>query len=242
MLIAVVVKIRPRKACNYPSLRSFGWVSYDKVGGLCYSGKLGSRSETRASDLRSYWGLWWNGIEIRLYEEFESEYSPWTCSVGRSAGGTLCGPTYTFTCGVDGRTEKNNIGDTCLRSQELSGALVEWNKATYLRRKRNCVISEDLLNWQTCRGHSVSPTLEFHMWRRRQDRKKGGFSHDFSLVLAPVSPSISRRARLAIVPFLWLVYRRAFPAPPRHTGGMRQVLEPFLPPRHAGGMRQVFDG
>ena len=26
------VKIRPRKACNYPNLRSFGWVSYDKVG------------------------------------------------------------------------------------------------------------------------------------------------------------------------------------------------------------------
>ena len=36
------VKIRPRKACDYPNLRSFGWVSYDKVGVL-YSGKLGSR-------------------------------------------------------------------------------------------------------------------------------------------------------------------------------------------------------
>ena len=57
----------------------------------------------------------------------------------------------------------------------------------------------------------------------------GGFSHDFSLVLAPVFPSISTRARLAIVPFLWLVCRRAFPAPPHHTGGLRQVLEPFLP-------------
>ena len=55
-------------------------------------------------------------------------------------------------------------------------------------------------------------------------------SHGFSLVLAPVFLSISTRARLAIVPFLWLVCRRAFPAPPRHTGGMRQVLEPFLPP------------
>ena len=42
----------------------------------------------------------------------------------------------------------------------------------------------------------------------------GGFSHDFSLVLAPVFPSISTRARLAIVPFLWLVCRRAFSAPP----------------------------
>ena len=45
-----------RKACNYPNLRPFGWVSYDMVGGL-YSGKLGSRSETRAFDLRSYPGL-----------------------------------------------------------------------------------------------------------------------------------------------------------------------------------------
>ena len=40
------VKIRPQKACNYPNLRSFGWVSYDKVGVL-YSGKLGNRSEAR---------------------------------------------------------------------------------------------------------------------------------------------------------------------------------------------------
>ena len=38
------VKIRPRKACNDPKLRSFGLVSYDKVGVLC-SGKLGNRSE-----------------------------------------------------------------------------------------------------------------------------------------------------------------------------------------------------
>ena len=41
----------------------------------------------------------------------------------------------------------------------------------------------------------------------------GGFSHDLSLVLAPVFPSMSTRARFAIVPFLWLVCRRAFPAP-----------------------------
>ena len=40
----------------------------------------------------------------------------------------------------------------------------------------------------------------------------GGFSHDFSFVLAPVFPSISTRARLAIVPFLWF------------------AVEPFLPP------------
>ena len=71
----------------------------------------------------------------------------------------------------------------------------------------------------------------------------GGLSHDFSLKLAHMFPSISTRACLAIVPFLWLVCRRAFPAPARHTGGMRQVLEPFpRPPRHTGGMRQVFDG
>ena len=60
-------KIRPRKACNYPNLRSFGWVSYDKVGGL-FSGKLGIRSEARASDLRSYPGLWWKRIKLYLYE------------------------------------------------------------------------------------------------------------------------------------------------------------------------------
>ena len=62
-----VVKIRPRKACRYPNLRSFGWVSYDKVGGL-YSGKLGIGSEARASDLRSYPGLWWKRIKLHLYE------------------------------------------------------------------------------------------------------------------------------------------------------------------------------
>ena len=60
-LDTAVVKIRPRKACRYPNLRSFGWVSYDKVGGL-YSGKLGIRSEARASDLGSYPGLWWKRI------------------------------------------------------------------------------------------------------------------------------------------------------------------------------------
>ena len=85
------VEIRPRKACNYPNLRSFGWVSYDKVG-LLYSGKLGSRSEARASDLRSYPGLWWKRIEPHLYEGNESEYSPRTCSIGRPAGGTQCSP------------------------------------------------------------------------------------------------------------------------------------------------------
>ena len=61
------VNIRPRKACKYSNLRSFGWVSYDKVGVL-YSGKLGSRSEARASDLRSYPRLWWKRIKLHLYE------------------------------------------------------------------------------------------------------------------------------------------------------------------------------
>ena len=33
-----------------------------------YSGKLGIRSEARASDLRSYPGLWWKRIKLYLYE------------------------------------------------------------------------------------------------------------------------------------------------------------------------------
>ena len=67
LISSAIVKIRPRKACKYPNLRSFGWVSYDKVGVL-YSGKLGSRSEARASDLRSYPGHWWKRIKLYLYE------------------------------------------------------------------------------------------------------------------------------------------------------------------------------
>ena len=58
----------------------------------------------------------------------------------------------------------------------------------------------------------------------------GGFSHFFSLVLAPVFPSIPTRDRLAIVPYMWLICRRVFLAPSRHTGDMRQVLEPISPP------------
>ena len=58
---------------------------------VLYSGKLGNRSEARASDLRSHPGLWWNRIKLRLYEEGkESEYSPRICSIGRPAGGALC--------------------------------------------------------------------------------------------------------------------------------------------------------
>ena len=92
------VKIRPRKACRYPNLRSFEWVSYDKVGGL-YSGKLEIRSEARASDLRSYPGLWWKRINLHLYEGTKVS-TPRTCSIGRPAGGTLCPPPINFTSGV----------------------------------------------------------------------------------------------------------------------------------------------
>ena len=74
-------------------------VSYDKIDVL-YPGKLGNRSEARASDLRSYPGLWWKRIKLRLYEGNENEYSPRTCSVGRPPG-VLYVPTHNSTCGVD---------------------------------------------------------------------------------------------------------------------------------------------
>ena len=99
-------KIRPRKACKYPNLRSFGWVSYDKVGVL-YSGKSGSRSEARASDLRSYPGLWWKRIKLHIYEGTEVStlrrpaHFNWQTCRGHSVS-----PTLNLTCGVDGRTEK----------------------------------------------------------------------------------------------------------------------------------------
>ena len=86
------VKIRPRKACNYPNLKSFGWVSHGKVGVL-YSGKLGNRSE----DLRSYPGLWWNRVKLRLYEGKVSEYSPSTCSIGKTCRGNSVSPPYNLT-------------------------------------------------------------------------------------------------------------------------------------------------
>ena len=63
--------------------------AYDKVGVL-YSGKLGNRSEARASDLRSHPGLWWNRIKVRLYKGKQSGYSPRTFSIGRPGGDTLC--------------------------------------------------------------------------------------------------------------------------------------------------------
>ena len=101
--------IQPRKACNYPNLRSFGWVSYNKVGAL-YSGKLGNRSEASASDLRSYPGLWWNRMKLRLSEGKESEYSPRTCSIGRPAGGTLCPHLHTqVTCPTTRSLERHTV-------------------------------------------------------------------------------------------------------------------------------------
>ena len=82
-----------------------------------------------------------------------------------------------------------------------------------------------------CRcGHLPSRVFVFFLSNPPPRRWPAGFFlHDFSLVLAPVFPSISTRARLPIVLFLRLVCRIAFLALPRHTGGMRQVLEPFLP-------------
>ena len=74
------------EGCIYPNLRPFGWVSYDKITVL-YSGKLGNKPEARASGLRSYPGLWWKRIKLRLDEGNESEYSTRTCSIGRPAEG-----------------------------------------------------------------------------------------------------------------------------------------------------------
>ena len=95
-------------------------VSYDKVGVL-YSGKLGNRSEAHASDVRSYPGLWWKRIKLRLYEGNESEYSPRTCSIGRPVGGTLCLPTYNVTTYFVSRAKSSIVvlqcaGSLCDRS------------------------------------------------------------------------------------------------------------------------------
>ena len=111
-----VVKIRPRKACNYPNLRSFGWASYDKAGVL-YSEKLGNRSEARASDLRSYPGLWWNP---KSYVSTKAKKVSTHRGPAQLADlqGALCVPTYNLTNGVDGRTATGSerffvSGDRC---------------------------------------------------------------------------------------------------------------------------------
>ena len=100
------VKIRPRKACKYPNLRSFEWVSYDKVGVL-YSGKLGSRSEACASDLRSYPGLWWKRINLHLYEGTKVSTLRGPAQLA-DLQGALCVPTFNLTCRVDGRTVEHD--------------------------------------------------------------------------------------------------------------------------------------
>ena len=102
-----VVKIRPRKACRHPNLRSFGWVSYDKVE-VIYSGKLGSRSEARASDLRSYPGLWWKRIKLHLYEGTKVSTLRGPAQLA-DLHGTLCVSTFNLTCGFDGKTEKKTV-------------------------------------------------------------------------------------------------------------------------------------
>ena len=62
------------------------------------------------------------------------------------------------------------------------------------------------------------------------DGPREGFRMTSFLVLAPVFPSISTRARLTLIPFLWLVRRRAFPAPPsphrRYETGTRAFSAP----------------
>ena len=70
---------------------------------VSYSRKLASRSEARASDLKSYPGLWWKKIKLHHYEGNENEYSPRTWSIGRPCRGHSVSPTYTFTRAVDGR-------------------------------------------------------------------------------------------------------------------------------------------
>ena len=68
----------------------------------------------------------------------------------------------------------------CLRSQKPSVALVESNNATTAKAKKVSTLREPaqladlqgalcvsvLLNWQTCRGHSVSPPNNLTLWRR----------------------------------------------------------------------------
>ena len=91
----ICVKIRPRKACRYPNMRSFGWVSHEKVGGL-YSGKLGIRSEARASDLRSHPGLWWKRIKLHLYEGTKVSTLRGLAQLA-DLQGALCVPTFNLT-------------------------------------------------------------------------------------------------------------------------------------------------
>ena len=99
------VKIRPRKACKYPNLRSFGWVSYDKVGVL-YSRKLGNRSQARASDLITHPELWWNRIKLRLSTKAKKVSTlRGPAQLADLQGARCCvHPPNTLTYGVVGRT------------------------------------------------------------------------------------------------------------------------------------------
>ena len=103
------VKIRPRKACRYPNLRSFEWVSYDKVGGL-YSGKLGIRSEARASDLRSYPGLRWKRIKLHLYEGTKVSTLRGPAQLADLQEGALCVPHPLISHSQEKKKMKNSDG------------------------------------------------------------------------------------------------------------------------------------
>ena len=108
-MIEMYFKIRPRKACNYPNLRSFGWVSYDKVG-VSYSGKLGNKSEARASDLRSYPGLWWNRIKQHYYNRKEKKVSTLRGPAQLAdLQGELCAPPITLHYQVLKRTIRSAV-------------------------------------------------------------------------------------------------------------------------------------
>ena len=67
----------------------------DKADVLC-SGKLGNRSEARAFDLRSYPGLWWNRIKLRLYEGQEGSTLRGPAQLV-DLQGAPCVPTYNLT-------------------------------------------------------------------------------------------------------------------------------------------------
>ena len=55
---------------------------------------------------KPYSGLWWNRIKLPLYEGYESEHSPRTCSIGRPVGDTLCLRPIPLHYGVVGRMKR----------------------------------------------------------------------------------------------------------------------------------------
>ena len=139
-------------------MRSFGWVSYDKVGVL-YSGKLGNRSGARASELRSYPGRWWSRIKLRLNEGKESEYSPRTCPIGRPAGGTLC--PHPITLHYDNSCEKNgkiNIfsNDCCCNIAAVLLCVVPEGAPYCEKLGQNSRIRNILTKWNHIHGNISS--------------------------------------------------------------------------------------